>query len=390
MYSAYKKLTAQDIGQVPFNAHKQYSFNSSSFSQNSFEVYDTIYSSASLETFSTGALNGVYPKADTYNSLRYFQLDHLFYKDFKLNLNKRLGHVHYLKHKRELYEKSKIISIPNGLCGSGIKPSTFILSASNHNISGSETPYHKVVDDSYGNLYLSSSILSDYNTDIRTNTLRIGPEKGFQDYDLNILNDEFEADLFYRRGKKRLTKKSTFTKPHVLDDSYFFNLMNYKNVTFSPQKLREGTFSGINFNGTNSGIYIENDEKFHFNPGDDFTITLWADISQSSDQTSYLISKSTTRTVIPSTTAHRNAPTTTYTSGALQTKEVPSSPQYPFEIYSKGSNVYFSRSDGDNSVTISAPFITSSINHLSCRLSSSKLEIFVNGVGAGTSGSEDF
>ena len=84
MYSAYKKFTAQDIGQVPFNAYKQYNLSSSKFLESSIEIYTTTWSSASIETFSTGALNGVYPTADTANSLRYFQLDHLFYKDFNV------------------------------------------------------------------------------------------------------------------------------------------------------------------------------------------------------------------------------------------------------------------------------------------------------------------
>ena len=72
MYSTYKKLTAQDIGKVPFNAHKQYVFNSSSFSSNNITFYDATWSSASIETFSSGAINGVYPTIDTENTLKYF------------------------------------------------------------------------------------------------------------------------------------------------------------------------------------------------------------------------------------------------------------------------------------------------------------------------------
>ena len=385
MYSAYKKLTAQDIGQVPFNAYKQYNFDSSSFSSSSLEIYTTTWSSASIYSFSTGALGGVYPPADTANSLRYFQLDHIFYKDWKLNLNERLGHIHYLKHKRELHKDSKIVSIPNGLCGGGIKPSTF-----NLYLSGSGFSEYNLIDDSYGNLYISGSNLSDYNTDIRSNILKIGPEKGFKKYDLNVINDEFEAGLFYRRGKKRINTINSLTKESIIDDSYFFNLLNYKNITLSPQPLIKGTFSGIDFNGVNSGIDIENDEKFHFNPGDDFTISLWANVSQSSTETSYLISKSTTQTVIPSTHSHRNAPTTTYTTGSNQTKDVPSSPQFPFEIYSTGNKVYFSRSDGDNTFIISSSLSTGSMQHITCRVTSSQLEIFINGVGSGISGSETF
>ena len=385
MYSAYKKLTAQDIGQVPFNAYKQYNFDSSSFSSSSLEIYTTTWSSASIYSFSTGALDGVYPLADTANSLRYFQLDHIFYKDWKLSLNERLGHIHYLKHKRELHKDLKIVSIPNGLCGGRIKPSTF-----NLYLSGSGFSEYNLIDDSYGNLYISGSNLSDYNTDIRANILKIGPEKGFKKYDLNVINDEFEAGLFYRRGKKRINTINSLTKENIIDDSYFFNLLNYKNITLSPQPLIKGTFSGIDFNGVDSGIDIENDEKFHFNPGDDFTILLWANVSQSSTETSYLISKSTTQTVVPSTHSHRNAPTTTSTPGSNQTKDVPSSPQFPFEIYSTGNNVYFSRSDGDNTFIISSSLSTGSMQHITCRVTSSQLEIFINGVGSGISGSETF
>jgi len=384
MHSIYKKLTAQDIGQVPFNANKQYTIHSSSFGDQSITNWSSsdnyIWSSASIESFSSGAKDGVYPSLDTEYSLKYFQLEHLFYKDFKLSLNEKLGHVHYLKHKRELYNQVRTISIPNGLCGSRIKPLTFKIKGNTD-----------IIDDSYGNLYVSSSILSDYNTDIRANVLKIGPENGFKKYDLNTMNDEFEADLFYRRGKKRSVNPITsYTKENIIDDSYFFNLLNYKNITLSPQPLIKGTFSGINFNGVDSGIDIENDEKFHFNPGDDFTISLWANVSQSSTETSYLISKSTTKTVIPSTHSHRNAPTTTSTPGSNQTKDVPSSPQFPFEIYSTGNKVYFSRSDGETTFTINSPLTTGSMQHITCRVTSSQLEIFINGVGSGISGSETF
>ena len=74
---------------------------------------------------------------------------------------------------------------------------------------------------------ISGSNLTHYNTDIRSNILRIGPEKGFKKYDLNVINDEFEAGIYYRRGKDKVNEISSFTKSNVVDDSYFFNLLNY-------------------------------------------------------------------------------------------------------------------------------------------------------------------
>ena len=522
MYSTYKKFSTQDIGQVPFNAHKQYHLNTSTdlngFTSNSIEGTlssdNYVWTSASIDTLSSGAKNGVYPTLDTQNSLKYFQLDHLFYKNYKLSLNEKLGNVHYLKHKRELYNEVRTISIPNGLCGSAIKPLSFNLLYS----SGS------IIDDSYGNLYVSGSNLLQYNTDIRSNILRIGPEKGFKKYDLNVINDEFEAGVYYRRGKTKINQISSFSSKDVLDDSYFFNLLNYKDVTFSSTTLHNGEFSEINFNGTTSELKVENDEKFHFNPGDDFTISFWADIkgptvgqlvintnniTASSDTTenltlissdgttrtyrctagpnsanlgggvvgiawemsqatsnkdnvkatllaaaingstghngklvasvvgdvvtikqlnipatvgtvgnttvtatanfnalvdgsvssifsggtdidSYLISKSTTKTVVPFPASSRNGFKNLFDTGSAQLVDKPAGNQYPFEIYVVNKEVFFRRSDGNNIKVVSSSFNPNSHQHISCRVSSSKLNIFINGLKTGSSATENF
>ena len=518
MYSTYKKFSAQDIGQVPFNAHKQYNLISESFSSNRIEgtllADNYIWTSASIDSLSSGAKDGIYPTLDTKNSLKYFQLDHLFYKNFKLGLNEKLGNVHYLKHKRELYKEVRNISIPNGLCGSGIKPLSLKISYN----SGS------IIDDNYGNLYISGSNLTHYNTDIRSNILRIGPEKGFKKYDLNVINDEFEAGIYYRRGKDKVNEISSFTKSNVVDDSYFFNLLNYKDVTFSSTTLNNGEFSEINFNGTTSEVKIENDEKFHFNSGDDFTISFWADVQPptvgqlvintnnitassdntenltlvSSDGTSrtyrctagpnganlgggvvgiawemaqstsnkdnakahllsaaingstghngklvasvvgdivtikqlnnlatvgtvgnttvtatanfnalvdgsvsstfsgganidyYLLSKSTTKTVIPYPASSRNGFKNIFDTGSNQLVDRPAGSQFPFEIYVFNREIFFRRSDGDEIKTISSSFTPGLHQHITCRVSSSQLDIFINGLKTGSSAVESF
>ena len=394
MYSVYKKFTAQDIGLVPFNAHKQYNLNSASISSNQITSFDGVWSSASIDSFSSGAQDYGYGlQADTENSIKYFQLDHLYYKNHKRNINNLLGYTHYLKHKRELYKKLKSISIPTGLYGHQIKPSTFYLSAS----------IHQIVDDSNGNLIIEGTSLTDptngdYNTDVRSNILRIGPEKGFKKYDLNVINDEFEAGVWYRRGKKRINEISSYTTPGIhrgdqLDDSYYFNLIKYQNVTFSEVTLNGGAYSGINFDGKSS-ITIENDEKFNFNKGDDFTISLWAKVDNASVANPiYLISKKTTQTVVPSPITGKALPFNPNITGALQPRDVPSSPQYPFEVYVQNASgdphVWFGRSDGEFGTTVRAPFTTGSIEHITCRCSASQMEIFINGLGTGISGSDN-
>ena len=64
-----------------------------------------------------------------------------------------------------------------------------------------------------GNLIISGTNLSNYETDIRSNVLNIGPVKGFEKYDLNTLDNYitfngYEKSIFYRDGKKRTNKLS--------------------------------------------------------------------------------------------------------------------------------------------------------------------------------------
>jgi hypothetical protein len=114
--SAYKKFTAQDYAVVPFNAHKQYNFTSASANLNSVTYYDCRWTSESISIYSTSSGNpqGLF---DPINAIKYNQLDHLYYRDFKVNSADLFGKFNYLKQRRDLYEKVQILSIPSGLYG---------------------------------------------------------------------------------------------------------------------------------------------------------------------------------------------------------------------------------------------------------------------------------
>ena len=103
--SAYKKFTAQDYAIVPFNAHTQYSYGSSSAASNRVTHYDTRWTSESISLYSSASTN---PKGlfDPINTIKYHQIDHLFYKDFLTNHSNLFGDFHYQYHKRNLYEKT--------------------------------------------------------------------------------------------------------------------------------------------------------------------------------------------------------------------------------------------------------------------------------------------
>ena len=142
--SIYKKLTAQDIAVIPFNAHKQYDFTSGSASSNSINHFNTRWTSESIELYSSGSTTEYGLPADSINTIKYYQTDHLFYKNFKKDIGYRFGNKHYLNQKRDLYEKTNILSIPTGLYGHEIKPGTFSLLSNGR----------EIVDDSNGNLII--------------------------------------------------------------------------------------------------------------------------------------------------------------------------------------------------------------------------------------------
>ena len=143
--SIYKKLSTYDVASVPFNANKQYNFVSSSASALNITLEKAEFTSASLHTYSSAS-------TDTSSSIKYHQINHLFYKNFQRDLNNRLGDVHYLDQQRTLYDKLNVISIPSGLYGLEIQPGSFYLSSS----------CYEVIDDKKGNLIISGSNLNDH------------------------------------------------------------------------------------------------------------------------------------------------------------------------------------------------------------------------------------
>ena len=152
MSEVYKKFTAQDYSVVPFNAHKQYKFESQSAVDNKITWHNVSWTSESISLYTSAS--SIYG-GGTKNVVKYNQIDHLFYKNFKKDISNRFGYNNYLKQERKLYSKAQILSIPSGLYGHEIKPGDFYLSSSNY----------EIIDDTHGNLIISGTNLNHYPTD---------------------------------------------------------------------------------------------------------------------------------------------------------------------------------------------------------------------------------
>ena len=364
--SVYKKFTPQDYAIVPFNAHKQYNFISSSASSNSVNHYATQWTSQSVDLHTSG-------------NIKYNQIDNLFYRNFKKIHNVSTGEkyfgqddLNYLKHKRVLYEKANILSIPAGLYGAEIKPNSLYISSSTFEFK----------DDGHGNLMLYDDSIGNYETDIRSNVLNIGPVNGFKRYDLNVY-DGYSVNgvdqYFYLDGIKNINPISTYSTPEgdEYDDSYFYNLIQYKNVTFSSQTLNGGVFPSIQFESSDlPSVRVGHKGDFNFNKGDDFTIMFWANINHGSSGNSYLISKSTTKEANPGSLPElHNSASNPYDIPF----EVEAEPQLPFEIYAEGNKIFFRRSDGLATTTINATFTLNTTHHFTFRVQDGTMAIYRDG-----------
>ena len=95
MGTVFKKFTAQDKAIVPFNAHKQYDFTSASAASNSVTWFNTSWTSESVSMYGTSHVDGY--GSDVINFVKYSQIDHLFYRNFKKTLGDKMGPINYLE-----------------------------------------------------------------------------------------------------------------------------------------------------------------------------------------------------------------------------------------------------------------------------------------------------
>ena len=284
MSEVYKKFTAQDYSVVPFNAHKQYKFESQSAVDNKITWHNVSWTSESISLYTSASS---YYGSDTINTVKYNQIDHLFYKNFKKDISNRFGYNNYLKQERKLYSKAQILSIPSGLYGHEIKPGDFYLSSSNY----------EIIDDTHGNLIISGTNLNHYPTDVRKNVFKLEPIKAFKAYDLNTIPgyavklidpQDKEAGItkrFWRRGVANPNTTPNYTTPINLsetDDSYYFNNFKYNKVNFSENELLgsgDNVFSSVNFDSSiGSHIKAPHNDKYNFND-EDFSISFYIEPS---------------------------------------------------------------------------------------------------------------
>ena len=254
----YKTLTPSDITRVPFDANKLYTFNSASASSIGIDFQKFEFVSSSLDSYSSAS-------TDISSSIRYHQLDHLFYRNQRLDISNKLGDADYLNQFRNLHRRANVVSIPSGLFGNKIKPGTFQMTGSGWN----------VVDDEKGNLIISGTQLISHSIDEREKVFLMGPVKGFKKYDLKA--------HFY--GEKHPNPDTFYSKNNILDDSYYTNNLDYKNIKFSeemvgPNLIRDGHApSADNWTIKHPAVISFSNDKIVFTDAANFNVIVQHNLS---------------------------------------------------------------------------------------------------------------
>ena len=82
--SVYKPFTPNNYSVVPFNANKQYNFNSASAASNKVTYYSSSWTSESIDLYNSG-------------NIKYQQIDHLFYRNYFTNFGSKFGDINSIR-----------------------------------------------------------------------------------------------------------------------------------------------------------------------------------------------------------------------------------------------------------------------------------------------------
>jgi len=204
--SAFKKLRSADAFVSVYDAHKNYTVLSSSFSNVGISLSQARENSSS-----------VYPSQTLYNEyLNYRSIKHLYYDNFNVDNSSIFSgsYEHYIESSilsgsRQINISSSILSIPKEIVGSYLKPSSFEISAV---FGTSEANRRSIIDTGEGYLEFSGSSVPDLPN--------------------SITSSRYVGDINYRHGTIIITEE---------------NIVNWLNVSSSYTASWEATQPIFNF-----------------------------------------------------------------------------------------------------------------------------------------------
>ena len=371
MPGIFKKLNASDVKITPFEAHKQY--NTVDLASIGASTSSLVWSGKNKSEFST-------------SSIKYYQLDKLYYRNYIRERAHRLelDDATYTTQERRLYQSASLLSLSQKTFGSEVQPNSFNLSVIKNGITSSFT------DDSFGNLY-DNNLGKDNFPNEDNRVFYLAPVNGFKRADLTL---DYEIGNNYVNSQFSEGYSRT-----VYDDSYFQNVVTFEKTKFLLNTVSHNTheIGRHDSDADLSRVIIENRPYLNFN-NEDFAISffyspgsatiLWRNVVGSSGNKSYIITKEGAQNSPPlGTQAGGNFSTSI--SGALDITTIPANPAFPYRVYTTVINntgsVHLERFDGENLATISGSFYiegrdNGKLTHILLQKKGSSLEVYKNGV----------
>lgn len=321
--TVFKKINSSDVNVSPFQTYKLWTVISGSSTSNVLPlqaIYSDINTLPALGTSLT--FNDASNIDGSLQSITYFSINHLYFKN-KSEPMKTYGPTDLNRTKKFLYQSASILSFPQIKVGEGIKPASFILTASFNSGSTYGTSFYGtgsyvtpvplyIKSDRYGNLYDESFNTSSIISQVKW-------YEGFNEYfDTSRVN------------------------------------YNSSGITYIPGITTSDGYQGpigraAKFDGTG---YIKTTLDGFYDRNHDYAISFF--ISASNTGTNKIIATKATSSLTP---------------------------QYPFRIELSGSDqIIFSAAGSTEFKTeITSSATSNSWTHVVCQKTGSELQMYING-----------
>ena len=325
--TVFKKIDSSDVNVNPFQTYKSWTVISGSVTSSALPLQAVYSDINTLPALGTSLVyNDLKNVDDSLQTITYFSINHLYYKH-KSDPMKTYGPTDLNRTKKFLYQSASILSFPQVCVGEGIKPASFVMTASY--VSGSSV----YGSGSYGTASYSSNVPLYISSDRYGNLYNAA-------YDTNSI----VSDVKFYEGFNEYFDTSRIT-------------YEYANVNFTTGILYSNDLTnnyGLlgKFNGNG---YIKTELDGYYDRNHDYAISFFI-FSENTGSASTLVM--------------------TKASSSL-------TPQYPFKIeVGPSSYIVFSIAGSTtfkSQLTSTIEVDTLSLIHVVCQKSGSTMEIWIGG-----------
>lgn len=357
----FQAMRPQDVTQVPYKTYKRYYLDSNTLTDTSsgYRIWSAVHSNKPVPVSAPQAQNDPTNSFDgTYQHLVWNQVNAQYYR-YPYDSTRTLEHANKRFTYKFLNYSASILTLPHLDFGEMIKPGSVEITCSNFILS----------DDKNGNLY-----------DVSINTGSFAPRQNLVAY--WGFNDAFRS-FRYREGTISTGRLNYQSNVYEVDRESFVTNIRYE--TGSGNMGMSARFGSVT--NQDSYIFTEHKDEFNFGEDEDFTISFWSRPNSFLAGTYPILNKCkiVEKTTYGNQQKYQNdlLISTTFESRSFIFDSTPIYP-FRFDYYRPGTNryLYFRRSDGINTIALSASLSTFEQNnwiHVGLVRENKHLYLYING-----------